>query len=157
MNIRLSLALALLSLNTACNAEPQATAPVAPVLSTAGLPIVPLTIEHDGKKSAFRVEVARTSDEQAKGLMFRDTLPGDEGMIFPFPSPRMASFWMKNTFIPLDIIFIRADGTIANIAENTTPQSLEPVGSIEPVAAVLELAGGRARTLGIEAGDKVRW
>lgn len=157
MNIRLFLALALLSTSAACNAEPRAPASTAPAQSMAGLSIVPLTIEHDGRKSAFQVEVARTTEEQARGLMFRETLPPNEGMIFPFPSPRLASFWMKNTFIPLDIIFIRGDGTITNIAENTTPQSLDPVTSTEPVTAVLELAAGRTRALGIAAGDKVRW
>ena len=69
----------------------------------------------------------------------------------------MASFWMKNTLIPLDIIFVRPDGTIVNIAENTVPLSLEPVPSLEPVGAVLELAGGRTAELGIKAGDKVEW
>jgi uncharacterized membrane protein (UPF0127 family) len=78
-------------------------------------------------------------------------------MIFPHEPPRMASFWMKNTLIPLDIIFVRPDGTIANIAENTVPLSLEPVPSLEPVGAVLELAGGRTAELGIKAGDKVEW
>ena len=76
-------------------------------------------------------------------------------MIFPFPQPRMASFWMRNTLIPLDMIFIRADGTIARIAAKTVPHSLEPVSSGEPVAAVLEIAGGRAAELGIGEGDRV--
>ncbi len=78
-------------------------------------------------------------------------------MIFPFDAPRVASFWMKNTLIPLDMIFIRADGSIANIEANTVPLSLEPVYSDGPVAAVLEIAGGRSAELGIKAGDKVEW
>ena len=78
-------------------------------------------------------------------------------MLFPFPKPRAASFWMKNTFIPLDIIFIRGDGTIARIADNAIPQSLDPVAVAEPVAAVLEIAGGRAAELGIVAGARVSW
>lgn len=156
MMLRVTLFLALALASSACNAEPQASVPIA-TRSIAGLDIVPLTIEHGGKRTRFQVEVARTSEEQAKGLMFRESLPPNEGMIFPFPSPRMASFWMKNTFIPLDIVFIRSDGTITNIAENTVPQSLTPVSSTEPVAAVLEVAGGRTAMLGIKAGDKVRW
>ena len=126
-------------------------------LSEAGLKLVPLTISSAGKKHKFTVEVAGTVEEQAQGLMFRQKLAPDEGMIFPFPEPRPASFWMKNTVIPLDIIFVRSDGTVESIAANTTPYSLEPVRSGEAVAAVLELAGGRAAELSIDAGDKVEW
>ena len=78
-------------------------------------------------------------------------------MIFPFEPPRPASFWMKNTLIPLDMIFIRADGTIANIEANAVPLSLEAENSDGPVKAVLEIAGGRSAELGIKAGDKVDW
>ena len=89
--------------------------------------------------------------------MNRSELAPDRGMIFPFEPPRDASFWMKNTLIPLDMIFVRTDGSIANIAANTVPLSLEPVPSEGPVGAVLELAGGRAAELGIKPGDKVAW
>jgi uncharacterized membrane protein (UPF0127 family) len=89
--------------------------------------------------------------------MFREKLGPGEGMLFPFPQPRPASFWMKNTLIPLDMLFIRADGTIARIAANTVPHSLDPVAVAEPVAAVLEIAGGRAAELGINEGDRVTW
>jgi uncharacterized membrane protein (UPF0127 family) len=78
-------------------------------------------------------------------------------MIFPYEATQPVSFWMKNTLIPLDMIFIRPDGTIARIEANTVPLSLDPVASLEPVNAVLELAGGRAAELGIAAGDKVSW
>ena len=78
-------------------------------------------------------------------------------MIFPFEPARDASFWMKNTLIPLDMIFIRQDGSIANIAADTVPLSLDPVRSEGPVKAVLEIAGGRAAELGIKPGDKVNW
>ncbi|GAA4021945.1 hypothetical protein GCM10022280_23170 [Sphingomonas swuensis] len=126
--------------------------------SAAGLEQVPLTIRSaGGKEHRFTVEVARTQDEQAQGLMNRDTLAPDRGMIFPHVPPRPASFWMKNTLIPLDMIFIRPDGTISSIAENTVPLSLEPVTSLESVGAVLELAGGRSSQLGIKAGDTVKW
>ena len=89
--------------------------------------------------------------------MNRSSLAPDRGMIFPFPAPKVASFWMKNTLIPLDIIFVRTDGTIANIAENTVPLDLNPVTSVEPVGAVLEIPGGRAAELGIGPGAKVEW
>ena len=135
-----------------------ATTPSAPVArSSAGLEQVPLTIESSGKTHRFIVEVAETGEQQAQGLMFRQSLAPDRGMVFPRDPPGDASFWMKNTLIPLDIIFIRADGTIARIAENTVPMSLDPVPSLEPVGAVLEIAGGRSAELGIKAGDKVRW
>jgi uncharacterized membrane protein (UPF0127 family) len=126
--------------------------------SVAGLEQVLLTITSaDGKVHRFTVEVARSSEEQAQGLMNRQSVAPDSGMIFPLEPPRDASFWMKNTLVPLDMIFVRADGTIARIEENTVPLSLEPVMSLEPVAAVLELAGGRSSVLGIKAGDRVSW
>ena len=125
--------------------------------SPAGLDQVPLTIASNGRTHRFTVEVARTSEEQAMGLMYRTALAPDRGMIFPFDPPRPASFWMRNTLIPLDMIFVRADGSIANIAANTVPYSEEPVPSDGPVAAVLEIAGGRAAELGIKPGDKVKW
>ncbi|HKX89908.1 MAG TPA: DUF192 domain-containing protein [Sphingopyxis sp.] len=105
----------------------------------------------------FRIEIARTDEEQARGLMFRTSLPADSGMLFPFPKPKIASFWMKNTLIPLDMIFIRADGSIDRIAENTIPESLEPVVSGGEVSAVLELPGGTAARLGIDETAKITW
>lgn len=116
-----------------------------------------LTIDSKGGEHHFTVEVARTSEEQSMGLMFRTALAPDRGMIFPMDPPRDASFWMRNTLIPLDMIFVRADGSIANIAANTVPYSEEPMRSDGPVAAVLEIAGGRCAELGIQPGDKVKW
>lgn len=123
---------------------------------------VPVTIEGPGGRHVVRAELARTAAEQARGLMFRTDLGRDGAMLFhPYPadggSPRVASFWMKNTPTPLDILFIRADGTIARIAENTVPFSEDQVSSGEPVAAVLELVGGRAAETGISEGDRVSW
>ncbi|MGH6694929.1 DUF192 domain-containing protein [Sphingopyxis sp.] len=115
------------------------------------------TIAADGATHQFNVEVARTKEEQARGLMFRTSLPEGGGMIFPFEKPRIASFWMKNTLIPLDMFFIRADGSIDRIAENTIPESLEPVVSGGEVSAVLELAGGTAAKLGIDETAKITW
>ncbi len=122
-----------------------------------GLPIVPLTVTHAGKAIVFRVEVAATSQSQAHGLMFRTEMGPDEGMVFPMTPPRDASFWMKNTVIPLDIIFIGIDGRISNIAANAQPYSQEQILSSGQVKGVLELNGGRAEQLGIVAGDKVAW
>ncbi|HEY0446228.1 MAG TPA: DUF192 domain-containing protein [Allosphingosinicella sp.] len=158
---RLVLAAAAAAALLGCRAEPQAVpAQPAAARSQAGpaLEVVPLEIRSaSGRSHRFSVEVARTPDEQAQGLMFRERLGPGQGMLFPFPSPRPAGFWMKNTLIPLDMIFIRADGSIARIAQNTVPHSLETVTSGEPVAAVLEIAGGRSAELGISEGDRVSW
>ncbi|MBE1527820.1 hypothetical protein GGC65_002276 [Sphingopyxis sp. OAS728] len=118
---------------------------------------IPVTITSKGQPHVFNVEVARTDEEQDRGLMFRTSLPADGGMIFPFAKPRIGSFWMKNTLIPLDMFFIRADGSIDRIAENTIPESLEPVVSGGEVSAVLELAGGTAAKLGIDETAKITW
>lgn len=149
------MALALLASLAAC--QPSASNAVDVSRSPAGLEQVPLTITSGQRIHRFTVEIARTQEEQATGLMNRSELAPDRGMIFPFDPPRDASFWMKNTLIPLDMIFVRTDGSIANIAANTVPLSLEPVPSEGPVGAVLELAGGRAAELGIKPGDKVAW
>ena len=137
--------------------SPQAAVTAPPERATSGLEQVPLTIKSGARTHAFTVEVARTPQEQAQGLMNRQSLAADRGMIFPYSPPQPVGFWMKNTLIPLDMIFIRQDGTIASIAANTVPMSLEMVPSVEPVAAVLEIAGGRSAELGIMAGDKVEW
>ena len=118
---------------------------------------MPLTIHSGGQAHKFVVEVARTPQEQAQGLMHRQSLAPDRGMIFPYDPPRATAFWMKNTLIPLDMVFIGADRRIVRIAENTVPLSLDPVPSIEPVSAVLELAGGRSAELGLKTGDRVQW
>lgn len=145
----------------ACRAEPTANVPqtvqTAAHVSPAGLDLRPLTIRSGDRTHRFTVEVARTVEQQAQGLMFRESLAPNEGMIFPFSPPRPASFWMRNTLIPLDMIFIRADGTIARIAANTVPLSEDSVAVGEPVAAVLEIAGGRAAELGITEADRVTW
>jgi len=118
---------------------------------------IPLEIRTAKGVRQFRVEVAVTQEEQAKGLMYREALPAHGGMIFPMTPPRFASFWMKNTLIPLDMLFIRPDGRIARIAANAVPQDLTPIESGEPVAAVLEIIGGGAAADGIAEGDVVSW
>jgi uncharacterized protein len=121
-----------------------------------------VTVQTRSGPRQFNVEVARTTAQQERGLMFRTNIPADGGMIFtPYPAagggPRVASFWMKNTPTPLDIIFIRPNGTIAAIAVNAVPYSETPAKSGEPVSAVLEINGGKSAELGIAPGDKVRW
>ena len=118
---------------------------------------MPLTIRTASGAHRFTVEVAATPAEQEKGLMFRRSLAPNRGMIFPYDPPQDVAFWMKNTLIPLDMVFIRADGHVARIAANTLPMSLDPVPAGEPVAAVLEIAGGRAAELRLKAGDVVEW
>ena len=103
----------------------------------------------------FGVEMAVTPEEQARGLMFRRELPEMQGMLFDFHREQPTSFWMKNTYVPLDMIFIRADGRILNIAENTVPLSEALVSSSGPVRAVLEVVAGTSKKLGIAAGDRV--
>lgn len=117
--------------------------------------IEPLTIATENDATMFTVEIADTDPTRERGLMFRQRLPENRGMLFDFGAPRPVSMWMKNTYIPLDMLFIRTDGTIAYIAENTVPKSLDTIGITEPVLAVLELAGGTTKKLGIRTGDKV--
>ena len=117
--------------------------------------IKPLEIATKNGVHIFGVEMAVTPEEQAKGLMFRRELAEKQGMLFDFHREQPTSFWMKNTYIPLDMIFIRADGRILRIAENTVPLSEALVPSGGPVRAVLEVIGGTAKKLGIAAGDRV--
>lgn len=104
---------------------------------------------------AFSVEIAQTDAEREKGLMYRKELPEGQGMLFDFHRDQEVGFWMKNTYIPLDMIFIRSDGRIMRIAENTEPLSEKIVPSNSPVRGVLEVIAGTARKLGIAAGDRV--
>jgi uncharacterized protein len=118
--------------------------------------VVPLTIRTAKGVHKFTVEVAATPDQQERGLMFRDSLDPDKGMIFPYEPAQEVAFWMKNTLIPLDIIFIRSDGKIARIT-NAQAMDLTPLPSGEPVTGVLEIRGGRAAELGIKEGDVAKW
>jgi hypothetical protein len=121
-----------------------------------GLEQVPLTIATASGLRRFKVEVARNAEEQSVGMMFRRSVGRNHGMIFPYDPPQPVAFWMRNTLIPLDMVFIRPDGTIARI---TTAKPLDdtPVPSGEAIVAVLEIAGGRAAELGVREGDKVEW
>ena len=154
--------LPLLLLIPACSqaAAPAAAPAVAqPVVHpVSGLPVIPLTATPpNGKPHVFRVEVAATPAQQERGLMFRTAMGPDEGMIFPYSPPQGVAFWMKNTVIPLDIIFIGADHRVINIAANATPYSEATLPSNAPAIGVLELNGGRAAQLGIVPGSRIDW
>jgi uncharacterized protein len=155
------IAFALLFALAACSpgsSDAATSTQAAAVHPESGLKVIPLTITTaGGKRHQFRVEVAATGEEQAKGLMFRRAMGADEGMIFPMSPPRGASFWMRNTVISLDLIFVGTDGRISNIAAKAIPYNEMPLLSAGPVKAVLEINGGRAAELGIAAGDTVSW
>lgn len=155
--LRWALPLAFAAALGGCQESPAAVSASTQSAAQPGVEIVPLTVETANGPRRFRVEVARTPKQQERGLMFRTALPPMGGMIFPLDVVRPASFWMRNTPLPLDIIFVRQDGTIARIAARTVPYSLDLVESGEPVAVVLEIAGGEAARLGIAEGDRVRW
>lgn len=116
--------------------------------------VVDIVTTHGVKR--LRVEIAETPAAQERGLMFRRHLAPDRGMWFAFAPPEQVAFWMKNTFIPLDLLFIAPDGRLLSIARSATPFSETQIPAPAPVSAVLEIAGGRAEQLGIEPGDKVR-
>jgi uncharacterized protein len=118
-------------------------------------PTAPLTIESAGGSHKFSIQVATTPAQMEQGLMFRRSLAPDGGMIFDFRTPSMATMWMKNTLIPLDMLFVDAQGRIVNIHERAVPGSLDTIAAAAPVRAVVELNGGTAARLGIRPGDRV--
>lgn len=130
---------------------------VASPAAPARLDEIPLEVVTVTGRFPFIVEVARTGEEQAQGLMGRPPLPPDRGMIFPMRPARWASFWMKDTPSPLDIVFIAPGGQVIRVAEMTEPYSLDPIDSGGPVEAVLEIRGGRAAEIGLVAGSRVIW
>ena len=141
---------------TQASATPAAAAPATHPVS--GLSVIPVTITTARGERIIRAEVARTPAQQAQGLMFRTEMGPDEGMLFPYEdNPHELSFWMRNTVLPLDIIFIAPDRRVLNVAANAVPYSEDRVLSDGVAAAVLELNGGRAAALGIAPGDKVDW
>ncbi len=109
-----------------------------------------------GELHRFDVELAVTDAQHSQGLMHRLTLEEDEGMLFLYTPPRRIRMWMKNTYIPLDMLFIRPDGTIAAVAENTIPLSLTPIGPDVHINGVLEVPAGTAERLGFRPGDRVQ-
>ena len=115
-----------------------------------------LTIVTGGRDLEFEVDLATNDAERSRGLMFRKQLGAYEGMLFDFYQEMQVSFWMKNTLIPLDMVFIAADGTVKHVHANAVPLSTDAVPSLYPVRAVLEINGGSAALLGIKPGDKVK-
>jgi uncharacterized membrane protein (UPF0127 family) len=130
----------LMSISSSCSAEPKV------VIST-----------REGREAVFQVEVADTPAKRELGLQYRKDLAADRGMIFLFPAPSVQSFWMKNTPLPLDMIFIGSDRKIVGIVEQTVPFSLDPRSIGTPSQFVLEINGGLSKRLGIRAGDAVRF
>jgi uncharacterized protein len=128
--------------------------------SLAGAPALPsptVVIETPRGGHSFRVELAQTNPERARGLMYRERLADDDGMLFLFDDMRVQSFWMKNTKLPLDMIFISDAGLIVGIVENAEPMTLSPRTVGKPSQYVLEVIAGTCRRLGIEAGQPVRF
>jgi uncharacterized membrane protein (UPF0127 family) len=117
--------------------------------------IEPMSISTETASTLFSAEIADTPDLRARGLMFRHVLPPDRAMLFDFGEPKPAAMWMKNTYISLDMLFVREDGSIAAIAEKTEPLSLQTISVQEPVRGVVELAAGTVEKLGIQRGDQV--
>ena len=114
-----------------------------------------LVVKSKNGDHAFTVELVDTPETRAKGLMFRESLAPDAGMLFDFKESREVSFWMSNTLIPLDMIFITAEGLVANIHSNARPRDLTSIPSDGPVMFVLEIPGGRSKELGLAPGDLV--
>lgn len=116
-----------------------------------------ILVPKDGKAHRLTAEIALTPEEQARGLSGRKSIDADDAMLFPLFPPRLPSFWMKDTLVSLDIIFVRTDGTIDMIAANTKPLDLTPISSGTPASGVIELRGGQAKKLGLDVGDRVSW
>ena len=134
-----------------------AHAQIGPLEDLDAFPSANLEIAEGKKvKHVFKVWLADTPPRQAQGLMFVRSLPDLRGMLFAYPQPKPISMWMKNTYIPLDMVFIDGRGRIQQIVEQTTPHSLDLIRSDQPALAVLEIAGGEAKRLGIHAGQQVR-
>ena len=115
-----------------------------------------LTIEtRAGERHNFSIEIAESSEQKARGLMYRQEMAADAGMLFPYRRNQVVTMWMANTYLSLDMLFVDADGRIARIEENTIPLSREVISSRTRVRAVLELKAGTTRKLGIAVGDRV--
>lgn len=127
-----------------------------PVLARAGAgTFEPLTIVTKQGRFSFQVEVMRDRNEQRLGMMYRRALAPDKGMLFQYDKEQVSTFWMKNTYVPLDMIFITAAGTVHRIAEAVQPLSTQTVSSGAPVLGVLEVVAGTAKRIGLESGDRI--
>jgi uncharacterized membrane protein (UPF0127 family) len=109
----------------------------------------------DGQKIDFSVEIAKTLEEQAKGLMFVEKMPEDKGMIFIYDAPQVSRFWMKNTLIPLDMLFFDSTNTLVHIEHSATPHDETPRGPLTPICSVVEIKGGLAKKMDIRVGAKI--
>lgn len=123
--------------------------------AAASLPVERIAIDTRSAPRILTVEIASNPASRSHGLMGRKHLAPNAGLLFDFHKPLMVAFWMKGTPLPLDMLFVRADGTVSSIAANAVPFSEHEIVSVEPIRAVIEIAGGRARALGIEPGDVV--
>ena len=132
-----------------------ASACLRPAMAQSKLPVETITIDTKGGPHNFTVEIAADDESRERGLMYRTAMAPDAGMLFDFHTPQPVAFWMENTVLPLDMLFVRVDGTIARIKANATPYSRENIPSGEPVQLVIELNAGRAAALGIAEGAKV--
>ncbi len=127
------------------------------ILGLASAQAEPLVIHAGGSAYKFEVEVVTTPETRAQGLMYRKSMAANAGMLFIYPGEQAVSFWMKNTLIPLDMLFLKADGSIAHIAHSAVPLDETPIDSGAAVKAVLEVNGGTAAALGIKEGDRVEY
>lgn len=161
----ISLCLAVVAALAACSPQTTDGGALAPAMANApathpqsGLAVIPVTITTARGPHVIRAEVAASPEEQQRGLMFRTAMGADEGMLFPYEDdPHQLSFWMRNTVLPLDLIFIGPDRRVLNVAANAVPYSEAQILSDGVGAAVLEINGGRAAQLGISPGDQVDW
>jgi len=131
------------------------TVSLAPIAAADPMEVTPLTIKSGEAQHNFSVEIANDPDEISYGLMNRESMDADKGMLFDFAQPRDPAMFMKNTLIPLDMLFISVDGKVEMIARNTVPGSLRTISAGIPVKAVLELNGGLAAELGVQPGDTI--
>lgn len=125
------------------------------VSTLARLPHAELQVVTASGTHRFQVWIAADDRSRERGLMFVRSLPADAGMLFLFERPQVAAFWMKDTYLSLDLIFVRADGVVANVARDTRPLTLDPIPSVGPVKAVLELLAGTCARIGLVAGSRI--
>lgn len=155
-SIYLAFALLLVACTPQASSEPGQPGPVPELDDHFGFGAVTL-VSDDGTHHDFRVYLATEFDQQRRGLMFVRNLPQDTGMLFIYEREGIQSMWMKNTYIPLDMVFARADGTVTNVVTDTVPQTLRSHVSVAPVRFVLELNAGTARRLGIGKRSRLVW
>lgn len=150
-------ALSLLAMLPGCSPQPEPKKPQAAGLDALFERDELVIISNDGTRHTFDIYLASSAEQQRRGLMFVRELPERTGMLFVYDDAGMRSMWMKNTFISLDIVFARADGTVSSVIHNAEPRSLRSLSAIEPVRFVLELNAGVARRYTIDAGSQLVW